>query len=149
MKEERLASNTLRITDCCQCVVSHVNSCSDTITGAIRLRTRLFSTMDRALQASATHYSKMDTFWSMTLWVYSMYMYSMCQCVLTSYLAVGHIVSSELLPHSLLGTSQSSLWPCLPRNLLLLYSALRERKKNRGGLNQSNVVIKQTQLSSL
>lgn len=56
--------------------------------------------------------------------------------VCTSYRVVGHTASSELLLHSLLGTSLSSLSPCPPRSHLLLCSVLKETKKRKGFIGQ-------------
>lgn len=56
-------------------------------------------------------------------------------CV-ASYQVVGHTASSELLLHSLLGTSPSSLSPCPPRSHLLLCSVLKETKKRKGFIGQ-------------
>lgn len=56
--------------------------------------------------------------------------------VCTSYQVVGHTASSELLLHSLLGTSLSSLSPCPPRSHLLLCSVLKETEKRKGFIGQ-------------
>ena len=57
-----------------------------------------------------------------------------CVCVWQSpYLVEGRTASSEPPPRSLPGTSLFSLWPCPPKSLLHLYSALREGERREGG----------------
>lgn len=60
---------------------------------------------------------------------------NVCVCV-ASYQVVGQTASSELLLHSLLGTSPSSLSPCPPRSHLLLCSVLKETKQRKGFTGQ-------------